>query len=256
MSPINIPIVKLYFLRAKCILCVLFLAFSVEVVVIADERTQTIQSIILDSFDDENNITISQEVVRTWEIVGSTFRSEGYPIKKYLQVAPDVLSEREKVQALGIHGKFNKQGYNYIELIPVQKSVEGGTKESPFSVKGRVQAFDLWVWGSNFDYYMEIHVRDTGGVDHILYLGDLKFAGWKRMTVEVPLSIPQSQVQLPRLQELKVTKIMIWTQPRARVDDFKIYIDEFSVLTDTYETRYDGYGLVATDFVQQTWGGQ
>ena len=89
MSPINIPIVKLYFLRAKCILCVLFLAFSVEVVVIADERTQTIQSIILDSFDDENNITISQEVVRTWEIVGSTFRSEGYPIKKYLQVAPE-----------------------------------------------------------------------------------------------------------------------------------------------------------------------
>ena len=256
MSPINIPRVKHSFLMAKSILFFLFLSFGLDFMILADERTQTIQSIILDSFDDETNITISQGVSRTWEVAGSTFKTEGYPIKKYLQVSPDVLGEREKVQALGIQGKFNKQGYNYIELIPVEKTADGNTKESPFSVKGRVLAFDLWVWGSNFNYYMEIHVRDTGGVDHILNLGDLKFSGWKRLTVDVPLSIPQSQVQLPRLQELKVTKIMIWTQPRERVDDFKIYIDEFSVLTDTYESRYDGFGLVATDFVQQTWGGQ
>ena len=52
MSPINIPRVKHSFLMAKSILFFLFLSFGLDFMILADERTQTIQSIILDSFDD------------------------------------------------------------------------------------------------------------------------------------------------------------------------------------------------------------
>jgi hypothetical protein len=219
--------------------------------VVADESTQIIQSRSLDNFDDPDAVQ--------WSVRGSKFAATGFPAQAYVNAWPDALFPRnvadsESLHVLGVRSQFDRGGYNTIEIIPVTEGADG-LEPKPIRIPGRVQSFDLWVWGANYNYTMEIHLRDHEGVDHSLPLGSLKFNGWRQLSVRVPGSIQQQQQQLPRLKGLEVTKLVIWTQPGERVDDFFVYLDEFNILTDIFEARFDGEDLVVPALVESVWGG-
>ena len=111
----------------------------------------------------------------------------------------------------------------------------------------------MWVWGANLQYYIEIYVRDWQGVVHSLYLGDISHQGWKNLRTRVPTSIQQSRRVLPRLAGLSFIKFRIWTTPVERVDNFYIYFNHFKVLTDTFESLFDGDELADPERVQELW---
>jgi hypothetical protein len=90
-------------------------------------------------------------------------------------------------------------------------------------------------------------------VPHTLFLGDLNFQGWQNLSVSVPNYIPQLVKWVPQERPLTITKIVIWTRPNERVDDFFIYFDELKVLADVAENRFDGDQLAQPSYVQQTW---
>ncbi|MDR0453091.1 MAG: flagellar filament outer layer protein FlaA [Treponema sp.] len=50
-------------------------------------------------------------------------------------------------------------------------------------------------------------------------------------------------------------KFRIWTGPMEQVNNFYIYFDQLKVLTDTFETRYDGEELADPKKVQELWSG-
>ena len=125
---------------------------------------------------------------------------------------------------------------------------------NPIVFEGRAQAMSVWVWGSNFNYYFEAHLEDHRGVVHVLPFGDLLFNGWKNLTVDIPASIPQAEKYIPRLRRLKLKKFMLWTRPTERISGFYIYIDQVKILTDLYETRYDGDELEDPEELQKIWG--
>ena len=206
-------------------------------VTIADEATQIIESRTLDDFDDPD--AVQWDVRASWG---------GESAAAYKNAWPDALHPRNVdgsgLQVLCVRSQFDRGGYNTIEIIPVRDADGGGQEPNPISVPGRVQSFHMWVWGANYNYTIEIHLRDHQGIDHTIPLGSLKFSGWKRLTARVPGNIQQVQPQLPRLQGLKLTKLVILTLPGERVDNFFVYFDEFSVLTDTFETPFDGVDLV------------
>jgi hypothetical protein len=52
---------------------------------------------------------------------------------------------------------------------------------------------------------------------------------------------------------MELVKIVLWTRPEEAVDGFHFYLDQVKVLTDVFETPFDGEGLADPDFVQQTW---
>ena len=195
---------------------------------------------------------------------------------------------------MGITTSFTRKGYNYIEIMPareydseedVREFIEGRDEESdivftkcdrkwvedhdkiiytdqegkewvskPIVFEGRIKALSMWVWGSNYDYYLEAHLEDHRGIVHVLPLGDLNFEGWKNLTIEVPGAIPQSARYIPKLQRLKLVKIILWTRPSERVGSFYIYIDQIKILTDLFETRYDGDELENPEKIQEIWG--
>jgi hypothetical protein len=49
---------------------------------------------------------------------------------------------------------------------------------------------------------------------------------------------------------------VLWTRPSENVDGFHFYLDEIKVLTDLFETSFDGMGLADPDFVRETWGAE
>jgi hypothetical protein len=55
---------------------------------------------------------------------------------------------------------------------------------------------------------------------------------------------------------MSFVKFRIWTTPLERVDNFYIYFNHIKILTDTFETLYDGDELGDPDRVQEFWAGK
>jgi hypothetical protein len=229
-------------------LSILFLL--IPLAAFAQEYALNLSSRVVESFDEPDKQPWQ------WVVQGSKFATQGYPEMVYVPKWPEALWGRnkgnQKLQSLGIHAKFDRKAYNTIEIIPT-KEQDGKTVSSPIPIPGRVKSLDLWVWGSNYDYYLEAHLRDINGVDHMMNLGSIKFAGWRNLSVMLPNNIPQTTRYVPSTQTLELTKLVIWTQPSEKVDDFYCYIDQIKVLTDVFESRFDGDELADTDVVGELW---
>jgi len=239
-------------------LLVLLLLLAAGAGAFGDELTVNMVGRVLQSFDPGEAGHVD---ARNWVLLPSKF---GYDSKgnsfwrtRKVDAWPESLygknKDKEQLQVLGITGKFSRKGYNYVEIVP--GTGEGPSfKSKPIPVPGRVESFDLWVWGANYAYYLEAHVRDFQGIDHVLPFGLLQFSGWKNLRCKVPGNIPQAWKYLPRLRNLELTKLVLWTQPNEKVDEFYMYLDQLKVTTDLFETTFDGDELADADVLQQVWG--
>ena len=126
----------------------------------------------------------------------------------------------------------------------------------PIPFPGRPRVFDLWIWGSNHNYYLDVHIRDANGIIHVVPLGSIRHIGWKNLNATIPGSIPQTWQYIPKHRPLVITKLVLWTRPEEKVDDFYMYIDQLKVLTDLFESRYDGDNLSEVEKLQEVWGSQ
>jgi hypothetical protein len=195
-----------------------------------------------------------------------------YPKIEYFEIWPMALyrnnRDQKEIRSLGIWGKFKRMGYNWIDIYPTLKSEgdDAGSYEIP--IPGRVRFLDMWVWGSSLNYYLEAYLRDEQGVIHTLYLGNLYYQGWKNLRVQIPTNIPQrrrifldpvSSNTLSTAERnaiyLKFVKFRIWTTPSESVANFYVYFQQFRVLTDTYETIFDGDDASDPDWIRENWGG-
>jgi|GEM_PF-118105 len=237
----------------------------------ADEGVEDIQSKVVERFDTMEPEDGDSENHR-WIARGSKFSSSGYPMVKNVKAWPSALfrSEPEGVDlnSLGIRGSFDRTGYNYIELIPVaQEDVDGIPVPQGIVLPGRVKKIDLWIWGSGYDYYAELEVRDYEGMTHVLNIGDISHEGWKNFIIEMPSSIKQNKKYLPRIENLQLTKITVWTKPGEKViwsnpgisdkrekGGFYVYFDHIKVTTDLHEHPYDGEDLANPENVEELWG--
>jgi len=87
-------------------------------------------------------------------------------------------------------------------------------------------------------------------------MGDIAYTGWKNLRIKIPNSIPQSKRILPKLANMSFVKFRIWTTPLERVDNFYIYFNRVRILTDSFESLYDGDELGDPDRVQEFWAGR
>ncbi len=227
--------------------CILF--FSAALVT-AQDTTVNLQVRSLISFNDPTQ-------AGNWIVQGSKFATQGFPEYRMVKSWPDVLYGRNKdnkdLYSMGIHSKFDRKGYNYIEIIPAKKDSSGALVPTAIPIPGKVQRMDLWLWGSNYDYSMDIFLRDYRGIDHVLHLGTLAFIGWRDLAVTIPGAIPQSRRYIPQFQGLELTKLVIWTSPNEKVDDYWVFLNDLTILTDLYQTRYDGENLADPEYLNQLW---
>jgi hypothetical protein len=193
-----------------------------------------------------------------------TATAPGYPVAAFGR-------SRDKVDrhVLGVRGKFDRRGYNYVEIVPaaeapadadesriIYEDVSTGKKwvHRPIDLPGKVAYLDAWIWGSNLKYYLDAHFEDHRGIDYVVKMGDLTFFGWRNLRIGVPAYISQSANTVPRFRTLRFTKFTLWTRPEERVDEFYIYFDHLKVLTDLFESRYDGDEMEEPETLQEVWG--
>ncbi|MFW6313885.1 MAG: flagellar filament outer layer protein FlaA [Spirochaetota bacterium] len=230
----------------------------------ADEATRSWESIVLEDFDDGGEYR--------WIVRGGKFLAAedeetefeyafpfAFEIVEGVKPEALVVSEEDAPDTFGVLGaqaSFTRRGYNYLEFTPVEDEddEDGNPIHRPIEIPGRPLAIDLWAWGSNYSYYLEAQVRDYRGVVHTLKLGDLGFAGWKNLQVDIPNHIPRAVRFVPNRRRVELMKIVLWTRPDESVAGFHFYLDQIKVLTDMFETPFDGEGLANPEFVQEVWG--
>ncbi|MEL3911782.1 flagellar filament outer layer protein FlaA [Treponema pedis] len=207
------------------------------------------QTYMVDAFDEPDGQEWS------YHAVGSKFVTEGYPKIKYFDGMPRAVrvmqEEPEKAKFLGLEVKFNRKGDNWVDIVPTK---DGNPYEIPF--KGHIHRLDMWVWGAGYYYDLEILVRDCEGRVHTLPMGLVNFKGWNNMHVTVPTNIPQSSKYLGNKKHLSFVAFRIRTRPSERVDEFKIFFDQFKALTDAFMDSFDGYELYESDFNGDKDGGE
>jgi len=189
-------------------------------------KMEDIRSIVLDGFENNDN---------NWQVTASRFTVDGYPkLKAGVEGAPIALkgtyAEGDNSYVMGVRSSYTRKGYNRLWIYPEKEIV----------IPGAAKKIDVWVWGANYYYNMEVHLRDYRGIVHKLPLGSLHFIGWRNLSVEIPRQIPQFIRYLPMEKPLTFVRFAIWTEPGERVDDFYVYLDHLKVLTDVYRERFDG----------------
>ena len=248
--------------------CLVVLACIAVLSATADDLTVDLTSIILESFNGETTHEWfdgrhPRSFEFSWAMTASKFTTTAtdqdgnevtYPRSTYVEAWPIALfgynRDGRTIKSFGINGQFDRQGYNWIDLFPVE--TDGETRfEIP--MPGRVRYIDLWVWGANLNYYVEAYIRDNQGIVHIINLGNIAHAGWKNLRANIPNHIRQGKRILPAHAALKFVKFRIWTQPVERVSSFYVYFKQFKILTDTFETLYDGDDLADPDLIPELW---
>lgn len=235
------------------ILLVLLLATSAGAQVV----TRNWQSIVVEDFDSGEG----------WYARGGKFlaTADQYPDTRFPfdfrfveGVWPEQMGrpESDPPSVFGVQGSFTRKGYNYIEIFPIEDETgpDGEVVPRTIPLPGRPIAIDLWAWGSNFRYYLEVQVRDHRGIVHAIPMGHLNFGGWQNLHVDIPNHIPRAVRYVPQRRALELVKLVLWTTPEEAVDGFYFYVDQIKVLSDMFETRFDGEGLADPEFVQQVWG--
>ncbi len=233
----------------------------------ADDVAELLESIVVDNFASPDQRTWTESGIqlkddRQWKVTGSKFVTADFPKLAYVDSYPDALrsnypqsalvnadgtSKVPTVKSLGVYAKFDRKGYNYFELYPVNK--DGAS--APYSLPGITKMIDLWVWGSNYRTTLEIHVRDYRGIPYVHDAGSLNFQGWKNLRIAVPAAIPQTQTYLPTYKGLELTKIVVRTEPTERVDGIYVYFTQLKTLTDMHQNPFDGKTMLNPDFINK-----
>jgi hypothetical protein len=230
------------------IVSLIFFAFLPVAPLFADANTITLEAKVIETFDGDS--------AYEWVTDGIKDAKKDYSLfPVYPQALYRTAEEAEGKQAFGLNGKFQRRGYNWIDIYPVSKdNPEGGAQEIPLS--GLVRQLDVWVWGSNLNHRLEVYLRDYTGVIHRIDLGSLRFLGWKNLHAAIPPNFPMSDRALPiKSASSGFVKFRLWTDPYERANEFYLYLDHLKMLSDTFSTRFDGDDLADTDKAQELWAG-
>lgn len=237
-------------------ICIILLFFCISATMVFSQDNRPIEFIgteTIQSFDDEiTDWTVKSSKSASDQLLGipTVFESrsvEAWP-RELFGSEGSTTPEGETRRVLGVNVRFQQRGYNYIEVIAPNESLD---------LPGFVQEIHLWVWNARRNHSVTVHLQDYRGIYHTLEMGTVGYLGWERLSVRIPGYVSQlseSQRIHDDVDNLRLVKFVVWTDPLERVDDFQLYFDELRVLSNTSEPLIDGSELAAPDFIEREWG--
>lgn len=227
--------------RSIIVFCLVLSLFTTVIYGQAISKTVNIETVVLYNFETADEWRPIESASRFF-FKGSKTNDSGvvmqYPnITVYPHVPFGMGSKRaNSTNSLGIRVSFFRKSYNFFDFVPTEQKY----------VPGRALSFDVWVWGANYNYTMDLVLEDYKGYTHALPLGSLRYIGWRNLSVNVPTTIPQADPYVPRQKSLKFLNFRFWSSPEERVDNFVVLLDYFQTVSDTFRDAYDGNDIEDT----------
>jgi hypothetical protein len=200
-----------------------------------DSAMEALREISVDKFEREGswNVHMSPD----YGIIGARLFQGSPAMKDPLQedkkdskvAAGD--SQGTDTQVLGVKVEFFKRGINSFYITAVR----------PLPIEGTTKTLSLWVCGRNQDHDMYVLVQDYFGNNFELYLGNLGYSGWKKLTCVVPPSndgvhgIIQHSVYYGDRPGLRIIGFRIDCDPVLARGSYYLYLDDLRAVTDLYD---------------------
>ena len=225
--------------------------FVIGLPAFAQPSSKSISTFIMDDFDSvgaQNYMCDGESLAWEWAVESSRFVAEGFPKTTYAEGAPLSLKQLMKGQdkelkVFGVNTAFNRKGDNWFEVYPTK---DGEAFEIPFV--GNVDQLDFWVWGANYNYNLEVLVRDAQGKVIVLPAGNLAFNGWRNIVVNIPGWLQQKSHLRSGPKHMTFVGFRIRSDAEEFVDNYTIFFDQIKYTTNALSNIYDGYELGEVDF--------
>lgn len=192
-----------------------------------DSAMQALREISIDKFEREGawNVRMSPDY---GIISGRLF--DGSPSMK--EPLPEDKDKKDAdTQVLGVKVEFFKRGVNSFYIM----------SERPLPIEGITKTISVWVCGRNQSHDLYILVQDYFGNNFELYMGDLGFSGWKKLTAVVPPSadgehgIVQNSSYYGDRPGLRVIGFRVDCNPMLARGSYYMYMDDLRAVTDLYD---------------------
>lgn len=180
--------------------------------------TQLLAEVPVTHFEDadtwEANMSIDQGIA-------IAMRREGRPLE-VPEVDPN--DETNNKYVLGVKVMFNQRGYATFSIKPPK----------PIKIPGITKALSVWVVGRSFRHRLYAHVLDYKGREMVLDMGLLDFAGWKKISIAIPVTIEQENYHNIEWRGISFAGFTVVCDPAETYGDYYIYFDELRAVTDIY----------------------
>ncbi len=139
--------------------------------------------------------------------------------------------DAEDTQVLGVKVEFFRRGVNSFYV----------TAQRPIAIEGVTKTVSVWVCGRNQGHDMYLLVEDYFGRSYELYMGNLGFSGWKKLTAVVPPSpdsehgIVQHSAYYGDKPGLRIIGFRVDCSPMLARGTYYMYLDDLRCVTDLYD---------------------
>lgn len=190
-----------------------------------DSAMQALREISLDKFERDGSWFVHMSpdygVIAARNFKGSPAMKE--PLKGE--------EEAEDTQVLGVKVEFFRRGVNSFYI----------NAQRPIAIEGVTKTVSVWVCGRNQGHDMFLLVEDYFGRNYELYMGNLGFSGWKKLTCVVPPSpdsehgIVQRSAYYGNKPGLRVIGFRVDCNPMLARGTYYMYLDDLRCVTDLYD---------------------
>ena len=190
-----------------------------------DSAMQSLREVSLDKFEREGswNVHIPSDY---GTIAGRLF--EGNPAMKDPLEGDDPADD---THVYGARVDFFRRGINSFTI----------TSGRPIPVEGTAKIISMWVCGRNQSHDMYVLIQDYFGHNFELYMGNLGFSGWKKLSAVIPASpdgehgIVQSSAYYGDRPGIKIIGFRVDCNPMQARGSYYLYLDDLRAITDLYD---------------------
>lgn len=190
-----------------------------------DSAMQALREVSLDKFERDGSWFVHMSpdygVISARNFEGSPAMKE--PLKGE--------EEAEDTQVLGVKVEFFRRGVNSFYI----------NAQRPIAIEGVTKTVSVWVCGRNQGHDMFLLVEDYFGRNYELYMGNLGFSGWKKLTCVVPPSpdsehgIVQRSAYYGNKPGLRIIGFRVDCNPMLARGTYYMYLDDLRCVTDLYD---------------------
>jgi hypothetical protein len=108
-------------------------------------------------------------------------------------------------------------------------------------IEGITKTISMWVCGRNQNHDLYLLLEDYFGRSYELYMGNLGFSGWKKLTCVVPPSpdgehgIVQHSAYYGDRPGIRIIGFRVDCNPMLARGTYYMYIDDLRAVTDLYD---------------------
>lgn len=194
-----------------------------------DSARQALREVSVDRFEREGSWTV--HISPDYGVMSGRLFDGGPAAKEPLEDSGN--QEMEDTKVFGAKVEFFRRGVNSFFIKAAR----------PIAIEGITKTVSVWVCGRNMPHDLWLLVQDYNGNNFEIWVGNLEFSGWKKMTTAIPPSpdgehgIIQSSVYYGNKPGLRIVGFRVDCNPMDAQGSYYIYMDDLRAVTDLYDVE-------------------